>query len=177
MQDGDSLASVAYQLTQLINASAAVQGTVAPEPFLANANPNGQVVNITAAANISNLAVITYIGAVTSSTMTITPFVSVLNMVPIGDTMTFFYSTLGNFLVNPGDTPGIPPQFHMALVYRVLSDYWEIKQDSTQSDRYLAKYKQMVKNAKEYKFDHDESTQYTIAGSDDTADWAGLRAW
>jgi hypothetical protein len=55
----------------------------------------------------------------------------------------------------------------MALVYRVLVDYWMRKQDKAQSDAYRAAYQDMVVRAKSYTFDMNRSTQPTIAGDDD----------
>lgn len=92
----------------------------------------------------------------------------------VGDTITFYYTSLGTVLVNGGDSPGIPPQFHMAPVYRVLSDYWERKADPGQSDRYMKKYLAMVARAKAYVFDSQRSTQPTIAGDDYQAWMEGI---
>ena len=83
-----------------------------------------------------------------------------------GDTITFYYSSLGTTLVNPTDVPGLPNQFHMAIVYRVLSDYWERKQDPGQADRYLKKFDRAVAKAKAYTFDTNRATQPSLAGGE-----------
>src|ERR1700676_851515 len=83
-----------------------------------------------------------------------------------GDTITFYYSSLGTMLVNPTDVPGLPNQFHMALVYRLLSDYWDRKQDAGQAERYLKKYDRAVLKAKAYTFDLNRSPQPSLAGGE-----------
>jgi hypothetical protein len=54
----------------------------------------------------------------------------------------------------------------MALVYRVLADYWEIKQDSSQADRYMKKFDMCVARGKAFTFDTNRASQPTIAGQD-----------
>jgi hypothetical protein len=73
----------------------------------------------------------------------------------------------GGALSQPNDVPLFPPQFHMALVYRVLSDYWSRKQDDKWAKFYLDKFDKMVVRAKSFTFDMNRSTQPTIAGDDD----------
>lgn len=88
------------------------------------------------------------------------------------DTMTWYYTAVGNLLVNPGDTPAMPPQFHMALVYRVLADYWDRKQDATQADRYMKKFDLAVARGKAFTFDSNRASQPTTAGDDyDEPSW------
>ena len=165
----DDANSVAFALSNSINASAAV---TAASAFLAPTSADENVVNITALTSPGTS--ITVKGAITGSGATISPTTATA-LAPIGDTITFYYSSLGTVLINPGDTPGIAPQFHMALVYRVLSDYWERKSDAGQSDRYMKKYLAMVQRAKAYVFDLQRSTQPTIAGEDaeDYTAWDG----
>lgn len=156
----DTTSTIATALSSAINKSAAVTGGSA---FLSPTSTSANVVTITALQAPGTA--ITIQGAITGNGATIAP-TSATNLSPTGDTITFYYTSLGTVLVNGGDSPGIPPQFHMAPVYRVLSDYWERKSDPGQSDRYLKKYDLMVKRAKAYVFDSQRSTQPTIAGDD-----------
>lgn len=163
----DTTSTIATALSNAINESAAVTGAGA---FLAPTSTAENVVSVTALAAPGTQ--ITVQGAITGSGATVSP-TSATALSPTGDTITFYYSSLGNVLQEPNDTPGIPPQFHMALVYRVLSDYWERKADPGQSDRYMKKYLAMVQRAKAYVFDMQRSTQPTIAGDniDDFPAW------
>jgi hypothetical protein len=102
--------------------------------------------------------------------MAVTPTTAV-NLSPNGDIITYYYSSLGTLLINPGDTPGIPPQFHMALVYRVLTDYWRRKQDLAMAKEYFGAYKDEVARAKSYTFDLNRDTQPTTAGADWAVGW------
>ena len=94
---------------------------------------------------------------------------------PNGDTIQMYYSSLGQMLVDAGDTPGIPPQYHLALAYRVLADFWLVKQDFEQSKAYTAKFNDAVAQAKAYIYDRDQSSQFTIAG--DESNWSGPDFW
>jgi hypothetical protein len=88
-------------------------------------------------------------------------------LAPSGDIITFYYSSLGTVLSNNGDVPGIPPQFHVALVYRVLGDYWERKQDPKQAASYMAKYEAAVRKATSFTFDSNKATNPTLASDVD----------
>jgi hypothetical protein len=99
--------------------------------------------------------------------MTVTPSVPA-TLSPQGDIMTFYYTSSGNMLLLPDDTPGIPPQFHMALVYRVLMDYWRRKQDLSMAKEYERMYRDAVLEAKKLELDTERETQFTIAGVDDS---------
>ena len=160
VQPTDTLSTIAAGLATRINTSGAVTGASA---FLSPASTVSNVVNITAL--LAPGTQITVSAAITGAGATVAP-TSATNLSPNGDTITFYYSSLGTMLALPGDTPGIPPQFHMALVYRVLSDYWERKQDFEQADRYHKKYDQSVARAKAYVFDSNRATQPTTAGDD-----------
>lgn len=157
----DTLSTIAATLSGMINSSAACVGINA---FLSPAGPSANEINITS-LNPPGTS-ITYAANVTGSTMTITP-TTATNLTPNGDTITFYYTTLGTVLINPGDTPGIPPQFHMAPVYRVLMDYWRRKQDLAMAKEYERMYEAEVMRAKAFTFDSKRSTQPTIAGDDD----------
>ncbi|GAC1496085.1 MAG: hypothetical protein NVS1B2_15780 [Vulcanimicrobiaceae bacterium] len=87
------------------------------------------------------------------------------------DLITFYYTSLGMLLVNDGDTPGIPPQFQMAIVYRVLADYWLRKADPMQAKAYEGKYDVMVAKGKSFTFDSNRSTEPTIAGNEYERGW------
>jgi len=169
VQVSDTPATIALALSTAINASPAVTGAgafYAPSETLANQ------VNLTS-LTAPGTALTYYASLSGAGTLIVEPTTAV-NLTPNGDQITFYYSGSGMVLVNPGDTPGIPPLYHIALVYRVLVDYWERKGDSGASDRYLKKFTSAVNHAKAYKYDSDQSTQYTLAGGDDTPDWA---AW
>lgn len=45
------------------------------------------------------------------------------------------------------DVPVIPPQYNMALVYRVLGDYWLRKQDEAQAKSYMERYASFLARA------------------------------
>jgi len=84
----------------------------------------------------------------------------------IGDTLTWYYTSNGRVLALEGDSPGIPDNYHIALVYRVLADYWDRLEDAGQADRYLKKYNDAVTHAKGYQFDADQEMQPTLAGEE-----------
>lgn len=158
----DTLSTIASQLARLINISAAVQG---PNQFLqpASINQNQVTFNAITAPGTG----ITYFGNVTSATLTVTP-ASAVNLSPQGDIMTFYYTSSGDLMLLPNDTPGIPPQYHMALVYRVLMDYWRRKQALDMAREYERMYKDAVLEAKKLELDSERETQFTIAGVDDS---------
>ncbi len=79
-----------------------------------------------------------------------------------GDTITLYYSSLGNTLVNLTDVPGIPVQFHMALVYYCLADYWPRKEEDERGKDYLAKFEARVARAKAYLYDSNQGAKYAI---------------
>jgi hypothetical protein len=155
----DTLSTIAYALASAINVSAAVtgSGTAFLQPVSAVAN----TINLTAILAPGTL--ITYCCVVTGSGGTVSP-TAPTTLSPNGDTITFYYSSLGTLLVYQNDVPGIPPQYHIALVYRVLADYWDRKKDPAQAKSYLAKYLASVKMAKQYQFDLDRATQPTLGG-------------
>lgn len=158
----DNQSTMAAQLSNAINASNAVIG---PSPSLSPTTPTANQVTLNSltmpGTGIYFSGTMTGAGA-TISPNTLTPFS------PTGDTMTWYYSTTGDTLALQGDTPGIPAVYHMALVYKVLSDYWLVKQDKEMAELYLKRYMAAVKMAKQYTFDINRSTQDTIAGDDDT---------
>lgn len=158
----DSLGTIASAMAQFINNSAAVQG---PTKFLQPAviNRNQVVFNAINAPGTN----ITYFATVASLTMTVTPN-SAATLSPQGDIMTFYYTSTGSIMLLPNDTPGIPPQYHMALVYRVLMDYWRRKQDLTMAKEYERMYKDAVLEGKKLELDSERETQFTIAGVDDS---------
>jgi hypothetical protein len=169
VQPTDTLSTIAFALSNLINASAAVQG---PTAFYAPTSTSQNTINLVASSSpgTGNTYLVTLGGAgllIASPTAT-------THLSPGGDTITFYYTSLGTIMSYPGDTPGIPPQYHIALVYRVLADYWLIKQDEGQADRYMAKFNLAVKEAKAYVFDSDQSTQPGFGFNEDGANWDQL---
>ena len=77
--------------------------------------------------------------------------------------MNFYYSSTGDFMLLPGDTAGIPPQFHMAIVYGVLADYWLRKQDPDGLARvYKTRFDEAVAQAKRLEWDSDRAVSPTI---------------
>lgn len=117
---------------------------------------------------VQNLDPVTYYATVTKqtgSTLAVDPS-SAMSVEQIGDTLTWYYSTNGLVLALPGDSPSIPDNYHVALVYRVLADYWDRLEDSTQADRYLQKYLDAVKHAKAFNFDADQETQPSLVGQE-----------
>lgn len=161
----DTTSTIAVQLMTLLNQSSAVTGVGA---FLQSSSTISNTLNLTAITPPGTS--ITYQVVTDSSTMTATPSAPT-NLLPNGDTITFYYSTAGLLLVNPGDVPGIPPAFHINLAYRVLGDLWLRKQDLAQADAYMKRYEIGVAKGKAYTFDSKRSTQPTVAGSD-TAGYA-----
>jgi len=156
----DTTTTIAVQLMTKLNQSSAVQGVGS---FLQPSSTISNHLNLTAITPPGTS--ITYEVVTNSATMTATPSTPT-NLFPNGDTITFYYSSLGVLLVNNGDVPNIPPPFCMVLVYRVLADYWARKQDFQQSDMYMKRYENGVAKAKAYTFDSKRSTQPTVAGED-----------
>ena len=164
---GDTPSTVAFNITNNINLTSAVTGINA---FLAPAGAAANVVTLTSLTSPGTG--ITYYATLTGTAMTVTPASSAA-FTPGGDTITFYYSSLGTILVNPGDTPGIPPQFHMALVYKVLSDYWPRKQSLELANHYLGRYEAEVVRAKSFVFDANRDAQPSVGGAYDEGGYAG----
>lgn len=158
----DSAATMAVQLSNAINVSNAVIG---PSPSISPTSPTANQVTLNSLTLPGTS--IYYSGSLTGTGATIAP-ATLTPFAPTGDTMTFYYSSTGDTLSNAGDTPGIPAIFHMALVYKVLSDYWLVKQDDDKAEKYLKRYDRAVKMAHQYTFDINRATQDTIAGDDDS---------
>ena len=158
----DTLSTIANRLASVLNTTAAVQGG---SKFLQPATvlQNQVVFNAITAPGTGIL----YFALTTSVTMTATP-ASAANLSPQGDVMTFYYTSTGNIMLYENDTPGIPPQFHMALVYRVLMDYWRRKQSLEMAREYERMYKDAVLEGKKLELDADRQTQPTLAGVDDS---------
>jgi hypothetical protein len=156
----DTLASIASALIALLDVTVAITNT--GPPILASAVNNGSN-TITLTAFTAPGTEIMYSVTTTSTTMTATPTV-LTNFNGGGDTITFYYASLGVVLALPGDTPGIPPQFHIGPVYRVASDYWLRKQDFNQAKSYLDRYEMTVAKAKAFTFDTKRSTQPSVGG-------------
>lgn len=164
VQASDTTTSVAAKLATAIGVSSACVGTTA---FLAV--PGLTSNSLTLTALIAPGTTITYLATITGSGV-VTP-TAATTLSPNGDVMTFYYSSLGTTLINPGDVPGIPPQFHMAMVYRVLMDYWARKQDMEQSKHYQDMFAAEVARGKAYVFDSNRATQETIAGDESPYGW------
>jgi hypothetical protein len=160
----DTVATVATALANAIGISSACVGTNA---FIAVPSTTSNSVTLTAL--IAPGTSITYFATISGSGI-VSP-TSATTLAPNGDIITFYYSSLGTLLINPLDVPGIPPQFHMAPVYRVLTDYWARKQDFNQSKHYMDMFDLEVKRGKAYVYDSNRATQETIAGSDYNVNW------
>lgn len=173
VQANDTIATVASALVALINASAAV---AAGSPFLSTAQAtSGGAISIAAlAAGIAGDS-ITYAASTTGSVNTkISPLVAT-NLANGGtaDTITIYYSSNGAILVNPTDVPGIPAEFHVAIMYGMLTDYWPRKNDNGKAKLYMELYEKRVARAKAYIYDTHRSTQPSLAGADDDGDVIG----
>ena len=117
---------------------------------------------------VQNLDPVTYYATVTrqsGSTLAVDPS-TVTTVEQVGDKITWYYSSNGRVLGLPGDSPGIPDNYHVALIYRVLADYWDRLEDAGQADRYLKKYADAVQHAKAFAFDADQDVQPTLAGEE-----------
>lgn len=163
---GDTAITVATALSALLNQSPAVtQGSA----YLQQTQSNGNQIPL---MGLNSMAVF-YSCSYTSAKATMQP-TSTTQLEAIGDTMTWYYQSSCKVLVNPGDAPGIPILFHMAPVYRVLSDYWARKNDGPQSVQYMQKYDRMVKAGKQFTFDVNRATQIILDGDDpDDYGWYG----
>jgi hypothetical protein len=177
----DNLNTIALAVAQAINASSAVQG---PQQFLSPAivtqqsNPQTSPPAVPAGTSIvtaqastyavqaSNYQVSVVLGGTANTSFSATPTTATA-FSQTGDRMTWYYTSLGTVLVNLGDTPHLPAQFHMALVYRVLGDYWQRKKDSGQAKSYMEKYAELVKRAKAYTYDANRQNDGTMSGADD----------
>lgn len=160
----DTLTTIAMSLATLINASSVVTGGT-----LAAVVASGTAINMTAANPGLAGNNITYFGSTTDPNLTVSPSQSTpfTGGSVVSDTITLYYSSLGTLLVNPTDVPGIPSQFHVALVYGLLKDYWKRKSDPQQAAMYEKAYLDKVQRAKAYVFDQNREGQFTIAGDDD----------
>lgn len=158
----DTLGTIANKLATVLNTTSAVQG---PTAFLQPASVLQNQVKFNAI--VAPGTGIMYFVSTTSITMTVSP-PSAANLSPQGDVMTFYYTSTGDIMLFENDTPGIPPQFHMALVYRVLMDYWRRKQSLDMAREYERMYKDAVLEAKKLELDANRQTQFTIAGVDDS---------
>ena len=120
---------------------------------------------------------ISYSAATTSTTMTVTPN-GLAFFLQNGDTITFYYSSTGTVMTGPNDTPGIPVQFHMALVYGVLADYWLRKQDPDGLAAVFKKrFDEAVGQAKRLAGDSNRSTQPVVASFADVNDYPIGAGW
>jgi hypothetical protein len=155
VQASDTTNSIAQSVANLIANSNACVG---PSAFLqppSTASNSLQLSSILAPGTQITFSVTLNAGA----QLTVSP-VGTVNLQQNGDTMTFYYSSTGKFLMFPNDTPGIPPQLHMAPVHGLLSEYWCRKNDPTgNADRYYAHYDRAVVIAKELDWDAEKSIQ------------------
>jgi hypothetical protein len=165
----DTTSTIAVQLMTLLNQSAAVTGVGA---FLQPSSTLSNTLNLTAITPPGTS--ITYKVVTNSTTMTASPSTPT-NFAPNGDVITFYYSTTGVLLINPGDVPNVPPAFCQGIVDKVLSYIWLRKQDFAQADQYAKRSALAVTKAKAYTFDSKRSTQPTVAG-EDTAGYADFPA-
>jgi len=159
VQPGDSNQTVAFNLAGLINGS--------PPSNLLTAQ-----VSLTLGSQIQlfvpNLTPVSYSIVLTGSTTNANAQPSTLTPVEmVGDLFTWYYTSNGTLLVNPGDTPGIPDNFHIALPYRVLGDYWMRKNEPSTAELYMKRYVSKVERAKAFTYDSDRMTQPTLASYDD----------
>jgi len=149
VQAGDSPSSIADAVSTLINKSNAVIG---PAEFLATTQTADNQIQLTA-ANAPGTNITYDVTLNTGATLVVTPN-GIVNLSPNGDTMNFYYSSTGSTMAHPSDTPGIPPQFHIALVYGVLADYWLRKQDPDGLAKVFAiRFAECVKQAKQLEWD------------------------
>ena len=160
VEPGDTSVTLAMRMASALQGNEVVSswltGTVSPTS------------STTVRLFVQNLDLVTYSAAVTrgaGSTLVVDPSTTTA-VTTIGDTMTWYYSTNGTVLALAGDSPGIPDNYHIALVYRVLADYWDRLNDGAQSDRYLKKYESIVKVAKAFQYDSNRESQQTLVGYD-----------
>ena len=156
----DTFDTIAQNVANLIAASNACVG---PSAFLLppSVSSSGQVQ--LSAINIPGTQ-ITYITTLNAGSQLVVTPNGIANLTPSGDTMTFYYSSTGNFLMYPGDTTQIPPQLQMAPVHGVLSEYWPRKGDDKLGAYFLSLYDRAVKMAKELGWNVRRSGPQTIAG-------------
>ena len=163
----DNFSSVAQGVANLIAASNACVG---PSAFLQPPSTSNDGSLQLSAINVPGTQ-ITYVTTLNAGAQLVVTPNGLANLDPSGDTMTFYYSSTGNWLTYPSDTTQIPPQLQMAPVYGVLSDYWQRKNDPEgNADRYLAKYNTTVKMARELGWNVRRSGPQTIAGFGDDTD-------
>jgi hypothetical protein len=168
---GDTTASIAQAVANLIAVSSACVGVSA---FLAVPTVSSNSFQLTAL--VAPGTQISFLTTVVSSDneLLVTPN-GLAYLQPNGDTMTFYYSSTGTLMNDPNDSPGIPVQFHVALVYGVLADYWLRKQDPDGLARvFYTRFTEAVKQGKNFEWDSDRATAPTGASFDDSAmDYAG----
>jgi hypothetical protein len=167
----DSLASIAQAVANLIAVSSCCVGGTA---FLAVPTVSGASFQLTAlVAPGTQISFLTTV-VTSDSELSVTPN-GLAYLQPNGDTMTFYYSSTGTLMNDPNDSPGIPVQFHVALVYGVLADYWLRKQDPDGLARiFKTRFDEAVGQAKRMEWDSDRATAPTGASFDDSAmDYAG----
>jgi len=156
----DTTTTIAVQLATKLNLTGAVQGVTA---FLSPATTIANQLTLTAL--LAPGTGIQFKITTTSATMVVSP-TTLTYFSPNGDTITFYYSSLGIQLDNPGDVPGIPPQYCMALAYRVLGDYWIRKSDRGLAADFMKRYQTAVDKAKAFTFDTNRASQPTVSGED-----------
>jgi hypothetical protein len=163
VQAGDTTSSIAQNVANLISnsnacvgASAFLQppGTSQNEIQLTAINPPGTSITYTTTLNAGALLTVMPNGTTA--------------LLPNGDTMTFYYSSTGKFMMFPGDTTQIPPQLQMAPVHGLLSEYWPRKGDDKLGAWYLSLYDRAVKVARELGWNVRRSGPQTFAGFDFT---------
>lgn len=159
VQPGDTTSSIASAIATLISNSNACVG---PSAFLQPPGTSQNQVQLTA-INPPGTS-ITYLTTLNVGAMlTVTPN-GTTALLPNGDTMTFYYSSTGRFLMYPNDTTGFPPQLQMAPVHGLLSEYWPRKGDPGLGKYNLDLYDRMVKVARELGWYVRRSGPQTIAG-------------
>ena len=168
----DTLDSIAQNVATLINNSNAVVG---PTPFL---QPCGTADNQIQLTGLNppgtNIAYSVTLSA--GATITVVPN-ALVYFKQNGDTMTIYYSGLGSVMFLPNDSPGIPPQFHMAIVYGVLSDYFVRKSSPEEARYYAGRFQAAVEEAKKLEWNVKRSSQPTTAGYFDNELDAGSGAY
>jgi hypothetical protein len=167
---GDTLESIAQNVATLVNNSNCCVG---PSPFLQSCGTSANSFQLTA-INPPGTNIAYSVTLNVGSTLIVVPNGTAF-LQPNGDTLTFYYSGLGSVMFLPNDSPGIPPQFHMAIVYGVLADYWLRKQDPEGLARvFKSRFDEAVKQAKQLEWDVDRATSPTAASfADDAVDYAG----
>lgn len=155
----DNLPSVTAAFLALINASNAVVGG---SPFLtASTTLNTTGINVAALNSGTGGNALTFVASTTdtSGVLTVSPTaLTNLSGGGIADLLKIYYTSLGTLMVAGTDYPGMPAQFHIALAYGVLADYWLRKDDADEADRYQARYKELVHRAMAYPLDSDRAS-------------------